>query len=407
VTGGLVAGPASAPGGRQRGSAMRFSVDGWDPSYGMSLEVEEQLGESTARVETGVELPDGQWRAIDPDPAAVLPPALLFVDGVRRIEARVWIDDEVPGGGGGAGAGGAGERPGGDSGGGLLGSDLAGSDLMSGDLAGSDLMSGALAGGDLAGGGPATDASAALCASYAAGVVCCCERQAHVILVEARRGLFTVARHARDIATWAGNYPAYRTAPNPAVPMSVTLSAALQRRLGEVEVATAIAARAALAGHGVPPGSDLLVVDGPLRGRQHLPRALGYIKSHRASYLPPALNALVGALAPGQRTPVFLMGTSWDRHTWYLRLPGGSGAPWAGVVRIECSADLKAPEAIELAALSQRVLGRFASAAYKDSRAPQNLYPIAGLERELRRRLGDPRVLYRALRQSAQAAAPS
>ena len=53
--------------------------------------------------------------------------------------------------------------------------------------------------------------------------------------------------------------------------------------------------------------------------------------------------------------------------------------------------------------LSQRALGRFASVAYKDSRAPQNLYPIAGLERELRRRLGDPRVLYRALRQSAQA----
>jgi hypothetical protein len=419
VTGDLATGPA---GGRQRAPAMRFSVDGWDPSYGMSLEVEEQLGESTARVETGVELPGGQWRAIDPDPAAVLPPALLFVDGVRRIEARVWIDDEVPGGGGGAGPGGAGpggagERPGGGPGGGLSGTDLAGGDLMGGDLMPGDLMGGDLMPGDLmrgdlmrgdlAGGGPATDASAALCASYAAGVVCCCERQAHVILVEARRGLFTVARHARDIATWAGNYPAYRTAANPAVPLSVTLSAALQRRLGEVEVATAIAARAALAGHGVPPGSDLLVVDGPLRGRQHLPRALGYIKSHRASYLPPALNALVGALAPGQRTPVFLMGTSWDRHTWYLRLPGGSGAPWAGVVRIECSADLKAPEAIELAALSQRVLGRFASAAYKDSRAPQNLYPIAGLERELRRRLGDPRVLYRALRQSAQAAAPS
>jgi hypothetical protein len=354
-----------------RGAAMRFSVDGWDPSYGMSLELEEQLGESTARVETGVELPDDQWRAIDPDPARAVPSALLFVDGVRRIEARVWIDDDAPCGGGLAGGG----------------ADLAGG------------------GADLAGGGPATDASAALCASYAAGVVCCCERQAHVILVEARRGLFTVAPHASDIVTWAGEYTASRTTPNPATPMSVTLSQALQRRLGEVEVMTAVAARAALSGHGVPPDSDLLIIDGPLRGRQHLPRALGYIKSHRATYLPPDLNALVGALRPGQRTPVFLMGTSWDRHTWYLRLPGGTGAPWAGVVRIECSADLKSGAAIGLAALSQRCLGRFASAAYKDSRAPQNLYPIAGLERELRRRLGDPRVLYRALRQSARAAA--
>jgi hypothetical protein len=332
-----------------RHTAMRFSVDGWDPSYGMSLEVEEQLGESTARVEPDVELPAAQWRAVDPDPGLELPAALLFVDGVRRVEARVWIDEDGPAG------------------------------------------------------GPATDASAALCASYAAGVVCCCQQQAHVILVETRRGLFTVARHARDIVTWAGEYTAFRTAPNPAVPLSVTLSQALQRRLGEVEVATAVAARAALSGHGVPPGGDLLIVDGPLRGRQHLPRALGYIKSHRATYLPPDLNALVGALRPGQRTPVFLMGTSWDRHTWYLRLPGPAGAPWAGIVRIECSADLKPGEAVELAGLSQRCLGRFASAAYKDSRAPQNLYPIAGLERELRRRLGDPRVLYRALRQSAQA----
>jgi hypothetical protein len=341
------------------GPAMQFSVDAWDPAYGMSLELEEQLGESTARVEPDVELPAGQWRAVDPDPGLVLPPALLFVDGVRRVEARVWIDDVPP--------------------------------VRDGP----------------AGGGPATDASAALCASYAAGVVCCCQQQAHVILVEARRGLFTVAPHASDIVTWAGEYTASRTTPDPATPMSVTLSQALQRRLGEVEVTTAVAARAALSGHAVPPDSDLLIIDGPLRGRQHLPRALGYIKSHRATYLPPDLNALVGALRPGQRTPVFLMGTSWDRHSWYLRLPGGTGAPWAGVVRIECSADLKPGEAIELAALSQRCLGRFASAAYKDSRAPQNLYPIAGLERELRRRLGDPRVLYRALRQSAQAAALS
>ena len=139
-------------------------------------------------------------------------------------------------------------------------------------------------------------------------------------------------------------------------------------------------------------------MDGPLRGRQHLPRALGYIKSHRSSYLPPELNALVGALAPGQRTPVFLMGTSWDRHSWYLRLPRAAGPPWAGVVRVECSADLPVADVIGLAGLSQACLGRFASAGYKDPRAPQNLYPIAGLERELRRRLGDPRLLYRALR---------
>ena len=325
-------------------NAMRFTVDGWDPAYGTSLELEDYLEESTAVVDVNVELPADRWQPLDPDADCLAPEALLFVDGVRRVEARVWID----------------ENPGIN--------------------------------------GQATQASAALCASYAAGVVCCCGQQAHLVLADIRRGLFTIAPHASDIITWAGNYGTRHVAGTAAItPLMVRLSQALQRHLAEVEVMTAVDARTAVQEHGVPPDGDLLVVDGPLRGRQHLPRALGYIKSHRSTYLPPELNALVAALSPGQRTPVFLMGTSWDRHSWYLRLPGTPGSPWAGVVRIECSADLPVSEVSRLAALSQKCLGRFASAGYKDARAPQNLYPIAGLERELRRRLGDPRLLYRAL----------
>jgi len=331
---------------------MRFTVDGWDPSYGASFGPEDQLEESTAHLEVDLEVPASRWHPVNARPDRSLPGTMLFVDGVRRIEAHVWVDEDSPG-------------------------------------------------------GRATQATAALCASYAAGVVCCCGQQAHLVLAETRRGLFTVVPRATGITTWAGEYAACHTTPSVARPLPVTLSQALQRRLGEAEVQAAVAARAAMAGHGVPADGDLLVIDGPLRGRQHLPRALGYIKSHRSTYLPPELNALVATLAPGQRTPVFLIGTSWDRHTWYLRLPGPARPPWAGVVRIECSADLPAGEAIGLAGLSQRCLGRFASAEYKDARAPQNLYPIAGLERELRRRLGDPRLLYRALRLTAHAAGAS
>ena len=47
------------------------------------------------------------------------------------------------------------------------------------------------------------------------------------------------------------------------------------------------------------------------------------------------------------------------------------------------------------------LLPAFASEAHKDARAPQNLYPIGGLERELRHRLGDAELLYRALRAAA------
>jgi hypothetical protein len=344
--------PAGSGAGPGQRPAMRFSVDGWDPSYGASLELEGQLevqlAESTARIDPDVEVPAGRWRPVDPDPSGPLPDALLFVDGVRRVEAQLWIDGDTP--------------------------------------------------------PEAGEPTAALCASYAAGVVCCCAAGAHLVVTKLRRGLFSVAPHASDIRTRAGQYQAHHVRVKRAgAPVMTTLSAALQAKLAEVEAIAASEARGEPQSGPHPAGSasDLLIVDGPLRGRQHLPRVLGYIKSHHATYLPPELNALVRALAPGQRTPAFHMGTSWDRHSWYLRLPGPAGSPWAGVVRVECPADLPVAEVTRLAALSQRCLGRFASAAYKDSRAPQNLYPIAGLERELRRRLGDPRLLYRALRAAA------
>jgi hypothetical protein len=316
---------------------VRFAVDPWDPSYGTSLGTE--LGESAAQVALDVELPASQWRPIDPDPAVAPPEAVLFVDGVRRVDAQVWVED-----------GGA-------------------------------------------------EATPALCASYAAGVVCCCrERGAHLVTADVRRGLFTTAESAEDVRTTAGTYRATRTAAHPDVAPAQLLSLAVQRELADAELAAAAAARG---GHGS--ADDLLVVDGPLRGRQHLPRVIGFVKTHRSDYLPPQLGGVVAALGTGQRTPVFRLGSSWERHTWYLRLPCRPGAPWAGIVRVECSADLAPAEAVAHAARSQVTLPRFASTEYKDSRAPQNLYPIAGLERELRRRLGEPNLLYRALRRAAAA----
>jgi hypothetical protein len=318
---------------------VKFAVDPWSPSYGTSLDAE--LGESAAQVALDVEIPGSEWRPVAPDPAAVAPAAVLFVDGVRRVDAQVWVED---------------------------GADAA--------------------------------ASPALCASYAAGVVCCCrDSGAHLLTSEVRRGLFTTAESAADVVTPAGTYRATRTAGRADIAPAQVLSLAVQRELGDTELAAAAAART---GHGGE--DDLLVVDGPLRGRQHLPRAIGFVKSHRSDYLPPPLGGLVAELRTGERTPVFRLGSSWERHTWYLRLPCRPGAPWAGIVRVECSAELAAADAVALAARSQVTLPRFASTEYKDSRAPQNLYPIAGLERELRRRLGEPNLLYRALRRAAAAA---
>jgi hypothetical protein len=330
-------------------AGMSFSIDPWDPSYGSS--VDDGFKESTAKIEAGVEEAPASWRPVPP-PAArgrlvAAPGAVLFVDGVRREDARGWIHDLAPG-----------ETR-------------------------------------------AASAAPAVCASFASGVVCSCRLGAHLLAARVERGLFTPARHAGDITTAGGTYRARRVEGDG--PDSLNL--AIQQAMTTLEIAVAAGSR-----HGHTAASDaepsperdaLLVVDGPLRGRAHLPRAVGFIKTHHSRYLDAAQHEVVGRLEPGERTPVFLMGTNWDRYSWYLRLPSRPGAPWAGVARIECGAGLPAADAIALADLSQVTLPRYASHEFKDGRAPQNLYPIAGLERALRRRLGDRNLLYRSLRRAA------
>ncbi|MGH3665045.1 MAG: hypothetical protein ACRDU8_02940, partial [Egibacteraceae bacterium] len=129
---------------------------------------------------------------------------------------------------------------------------------------------------------------------------------------------------------------------------------------------------------------------------------VGSVKTHQKSYLPPELAPVVVALGSGQRTPLFVTTASWSRFSWYARLPGGEGHPWAGVVRGEVSGDLAVGEARRLADLATVTLPRYASTAHKDPRAPQNLYPIAELERTLRRHMGDPGLLHRSLRLAAR-----
>jgi hypothetical protein len=316
---------------------MRFTVDPWDPAYGSSVDAE--LGASPAQPDADVEVPREQWAPIPPQPGLQPPATVMFVDGVRRVDAQIWVE-----------------------------------------AADGSVMPG-------------------LCASYAAGAVCCCpEDGAHLTpFLDVRRSLVTAAQHAEKINTWAGNYDVVGArAPGDSAAPAQVLSAALQVDLARAEAAVAALAREAMAGP-----DDLLVLDGQLRGPRPLPRAIGFVKSHHSSYLEPRESAVIAMLAAGERTPVFRFERTFPVYSWYLRLPGGSNAPWAGVARVECGGELTPAAAVALADLTQVTLVRYASTEYKDSRAPQNLYPIAGLERGLRRRLGEPALLYRALRAAA------
>ncbi|MEU4772046.1 hypothetical protein [Micromonospora sp. NPDC023644] len=231
-----------------------------------------------------------------------------------------------------------------------------------------------------------------LAASYAAGVVRCDLERGAAQLAGARvgRGLFTASPSAVDVVAGSVRYPVHRVSGTGELNK---LPAAVQGPLTALEVEVSGAART---------DGDLLVVDGPLRNRRQLPRTLGYIKTQHSQYLDARLTAVVTGLAAGERSPVFKLGTAWGGWSWYLRLPVAVGAPWAGIVRMECSAELSVEEAVGLADLSLVTLPRFASTPYKDPRAPQNLIPIAGLERRLRALLGDARLLHRVLTAAAR-----
>ncbi|MCX4385874.1 hypothetical protein OG777_02910 [Micromonospora peucetia] len=232
-----------------------------------------------------------------------------------------------------------------------------------------------------------------LAASYAAGVVRCDLERGAAQLAGTRvgRGLFTASPSAADVVAGSVRYPVHRVSGTGELNK---LPAAVQGPLTALEVEVSGAART---------DGDLLVVDGPLRNRRQLPRTLGYIKTQHRHYLDARLTAVVTQLAAGERSPVFKLGTAWGGWSWYLRLPVAHGAPWAGIVRMECSAELSVDEAVGLADLSLVTLPRFASTPYKDPRAPQNLIPIAGLERRLRALLGDARLLHRVLTAAARA----
>lgn len=76
---------------------MRLRIDPWDPEYGASAEIEPGLEEPVG-LDLTIEFPE-EWRAVPAPPLEELP-RCAFVDGVRRIEARLFAEDgeiEAPG----------------------------------------------------------------------------------------------------------------------------------------------------------------------------------------------------------------------------------------------------------------------------------------------------------------------
>jgi hypothetical protein len=177
-------------------SGIRLHVDTWDPSYGSSL-AGEGRSLSEARVDTELECTD--WVPITPGSVAEAR-LVRLVDGVRRIDARIWVDDP--------------DNP--------------------------------------------APPGLGIAASYAAGVVTCdlALGSAELSMALVERGLFSANALAPLEVRGAvyASYPVGRDDP-------AELDAALQARLRELEIRVA-----GTAGD----DHDLLIVDGPLRGRSSL-----------------------------------------------------------------------------------------------------------------------------------------
>lgn len=302
----------------------RLFVEGWDPDYGAQFEPDEALAPAEASIDTAVETTE--WIPIDGADDGV--EQIAFVDGVRRIDARVTIDD------------------------------------------------------------PATGPVPGICGTLAVGATHWdrLARRSEVRDVHIER-LAVFGNGRGETFPSVDFQPQYATESIPdADPANLMRHLHTRMRRVEGETATAVASTGCF-----------VVADGPLNDLS-AHTTVGHIKSHRVTYLPPEEGAVIGALEPGQRTPLFTL-AEYQRYSWYLRLARlRGGHSWTGIVRCEASGSLPLAEVRAIADRTAAVLPLVASQAHIDPRAPQNLVPVAALERELRHRMGDAALINRGLR---------
>ena len=302
----------------------RIFVEGWSPEYGAPLDQDEALAPAEDSVDTGVEM--REWAPIPGVDDGC--ERIAFVDGVRRVDARLTLDDAV-----------AGPVPG-------------------------------------------------ICGTFAVGATVWERTRRRSCVDRVRVERWAVLAGGRpELLPAVDLDPTYATTTTASHdPIAPIAELHTRMRRAEGETASSLAE-----------ADCFVLADGPLNDLRPGP-TVGYIKSHRVTYLPPDRNVVVGSLRPGERTPLFTI-ADYRRYSWYVRLATMAGGhSWTGIVRCEASGQLPVDDVRAIADRTAAVLPTVASEPHVDPRAPQNLVPIAALERELRHRMGDQRLVYRALR---------
>lgn len=335
---------------------MKLRLDPWATDYDTAFHAEDH--EAGSRVSADVEV--SRWQPIDPDPAATISAErLLFLDGSRRSEARVLLEDERR-----------------------------------------QVAFGAIG-------------------SFGVGVVDCCPQQRRRAAFLNPEDAAEAPGVVRLCTVGSGHrLEAFEVVPRlrrvlgklsyRVVSTEKTDAEAVVRQLqfSMLEAERQLAARLS----GAFPEA-LIITDGPRPRMGYGPQVVGYVKTIHALGLGDEQLEVVRSLEQGQRSPIYLktdQDESQQIFEWFLRLR--DPRPWlysfAGMVRLQAYAgpkpDPRLSEVRRLADGLARLLPRFATRAHQDPRAPQQLLPVRALERELGRRMGNAQVVRRRIMQYLQ-----
>ncbi len=316
---------------------MRITLDPWGGDYGSQITTPQAVDADhpSAQV-TGRQVEDGPWQPRTPTPEQ-MPKRTAVIDGVMRVDAPAVLGDEET-------------------------------------------------------------RFLALFGSYAAGAVVI-DRRVEIIEEQLDR-LFIVGggQSGHDVLVAAGTGGKIplryrRMSVSDLTPDSLRESLMTAMRRTENDLARKLSGE-----------ERLVLADGNLTFLGDSSSVVGVIKTIQRMYLAPPQAKILERLQPGERTPLFEFSGSSRRKgfevfTCYLRLmnPRPIEHPFTGLARLEVKAGLGIQKATALLDQAARVVSTLASRAPKDPRAPQNLIPIGGLERRLRHRLGDPRLVRRCI----------
>ncbi|GAB6065189.1 DNA double-strand break repair nuclease NurA [Aquifex pyrophilus] len=155
--------------------------------------------------------------------------------------------------------------------------------------------------------------------------------------------------------------------------------------------------------------ADLIITDGTLHYIAKIRNYpfVGYIKKHKRIYVYPEHVEVLRKMKVGERTPIILIHSqptmngnntsNLDKFTWYVKLSEGEGI--TSLARLEVPAEIGIDKAIKLADLTAYLIPKFSSREFNERRAPQNLIPIKYLETFLRHRLGSQSLIRRLIAQ--------